>query len=144
MGSIAMLFFLLAMDGLILPNVAWGADAARACDKMSIVSLGIYPDPLADGGGVAEWSLRVRSDSDEVCRSSFQIVEVEREVVAAETSALIKSGANDIKLAPAPDYRLTGDTRCFNVVVAGAAADTKTETPKNFCALHIDKWWTMR
>jgi hypothetical protein len=144
MRGILALFLIVALEPVVLPNAAVGNDDIKPCGNVSIVSLGIYPDPLADGNPITEWNLRVHSEGEETCSAPIHIVEVEREIVAAETSALIKAGTNDLKLAPRRDYRLTGDTRCFNVVWTAPKSGTKPEVPKSFCALRIDNWWSMR
>jgi len=144
MRGILALFLMVFTEPVVMRGTAASNDAIMLCDSVSIVSLGIYPDPLANGRKISAWNLRVRSDSEETCRAPIHIVEVERDIVAAETSALIKTGTNDLKLASTPDYWLTGDTRCFNVVWTAAGSQTKREAPQSFCALLIDNWWTMR
>ena len=144
MRGVLALFFIVAAEAFVTPRTAAGNDDVRPCDSVSIVSLGMYPDPLADGNKVTEWNLRVHSDGEKTCRVPIRIVELERNVVAAETSALIETGTNDLKLGSMPDYRLTGETRCFNVIWTAAETRTKPEAPQTFCALHIDNWWSMR
>ena len=147
MDKIATLCFLLAVGAVVvLPNFVFGRDVAKPCsqrDHLKIASLSIYPDPLPDSSRVEEWRLRLRSDGKEACQIPIRIVEVERDVVVAESAAVVEAGANEITLAPAPDYRFATDTRCF-VVVASTDRKIQIEGPKAFCALHIDNWWTMR
>ena len=144
------LAFLLAVAAImIFQNCAFGkSDLPIPCsqrDHLEIVSLSIYPDPLPDTRRVEEWRLRLRFDSAEECQTPVRIVEIERDVVAAETAALLKSGVNEIKLAPAQDYRFTANERCFNVVVASKESKIQIDGPQTFCALRIDnRWWTMR
>jgi hypothetical protein len=143
------LAFLLGIAALVIfQNSAFGNDSPKPCsprDHLKIVSLSIYPDPLPDTKRVEEWLLRLRSDSAGECQTPIRIIEMERDIVAAETAALIKSGANEIKLAPAPDYRFTANERCFNVIVASEESKIKIDGPQAFCALRINnRWWTMR
>jgi hypothetical protein len=112
---------------------------------MEVVSLRIYPDPLPDARRIDEWRLRVRSDTAEECQAFIRIVEVERDIVAAEAGAFLILGVNEIKLPPAQNYQFTGSERCFNVVARYKENQINIEGPKTFCALHIDdRWWTMR
>jgi hypothetical protein len=112
---------------------------------LEAVSLSIYPDPLPDARQIDGWRLRVRSDSPEECRATIRIVEVERNLPAAEGGGNLILGVNDIKLSPVRDYRFAGDERCFNVVGESQGNKVEIKGPEAFCALHIDKsWWTMR
>jgi hypothetical protein len=132
---------------VILPNSAFAGDLPKPCshDDLKIVSLSIHPDPLPDTSRVEEWLLRLRYNSEAECQTIIQIVETEREVVAAGAAVLIRSGANEIKLTPAPDYRFTANERCFNVILKATGGKIESEDRQAFCALRIDnRWWTMR
>jgi hypothetical protein len=112
---------------------------------LEILSLSIYPDPLPTTRRLEEWNLRLRSDSAEDCQTPIRIIEIERDIVAAETAAHIKVGANEIKFTPVPAYRFTANERCFNVVVASKETKIQIDGPQTFCALLLDnRWWTMR
>ncbi len=133
---------------MILPNSAFAGDLSKPCshsDHLKIISLSIHPDPLPDASRVEEWLLRLRYNSEAECQTVIQIVETEREVVAAEAAVLIRSGANEIKLTPAPDYRFMANERCFNVVLTATDSKIESEDRQAFCVLRIDnRWWTMR
>ena len=133
---------------MILPNSAFAGDLSKPCshsDDLKIVSLSIHPDPLPDTSRVEEWLLRLRYNSEAECQTVIQIVETEREVVAAAAAVLIKSGTNEIKLTPAPDYRFMANERCFKVVLTATDSKIENEDRQAFCALRIDnRWWTMR
>jgi|GEM_PF-4643550 len=137
-----------AMAIVMLPNSAFVADLPKPCshgDQLKVVSLSIHPDPLPDTSRVEEWLLRLRFNSEAECQTVIRIIETERDVVAAEASVLIRSGANEIKLAPAPDYRFTANERCFNVVLTATEGKIESDDRQAFCALRIDnRWWTMR
>ena len=133
---------------MILPNSAFAGDLSKPCshsDDLKIVSLSIHPDPLPDTSRIEEWLLRLRYNSEAECQTVIQIVETEREVVAAEAAVLIRSGANEIKLTPAPDYRFMANERCLKVVLTATDSKIENEDRQAFCALRIDnRWWTMR
>ena len=112
---------------------------------LEVVSLALFPDPLPDARRIDEWRLRVRSDTPNECQTLLQIVEVERELVAAQSSAFLILGVNEIKLIPEPEYRFTASERCFNIIAKSTEGAIQLEGPKTFCALRIDnRWWTMR
>ena len=124
-----------------------GPPVARCSEvhQLEAVSLSIYPDPLPENRQIEEWRLRVRSDSQEECHANIRIVEVERDLLAAQGGGSLILGVNDLKLSPVRDYRFTGDERCFNVVTESQDDKIQIKGPRTFCALHIDKsWWTMR
>ena len=133
---------------VVFLNCSFGATLPKPCnqrDHLTIVSLSIHPDPLPDTSRVEEWLLRLRYNSDVECQTVIRIIETERELVAAETGVLIKSGANEIKLRPAPDYQFTANERCFNVVLTATDSKIESEDRQAFCAVRIDnRWWTMR
>ena len=123
-------FLLGAATTVMYHYFVFGADLPKPCrqsDHLEILSLSIYPDPLPTTRRVEEWNLRLRSDSAEDCQIPIRIIEIERDVVAAETAAHIKVGANEIKFTPAPAYRFTANERCFNVIVA--SKETKLQVP---------------
>ena len=148
MARIIRLAFLLGVAGMIFQNCAFSKSDSPTCnqrDHLEIVSLSIYPDPLPDMKRLEEWSLRLRFNGAEECQTSIRITEVERDIVTAETVALLRLGVNAIKLVPAQDYRFTANERCFKVVVASKESQIQIDGPQTFCALHIDnRWWTMR
>jgi hypothetical protein len=143
-----LLGLLSAVAIVVLPNPAFAGDLPKPCsqgDDLKIVSLSIHPDPLPDTSRVEEWLLRLRYNSEAECQTIIQIVETEREVVAAGAAVLIRSGANEIKLTPAPDYQFTANERCFKVVLKATGSKIESEDRQAFCALRIDnRWWTMR
>jgi len=146
--SFSLVNLLIAAAIVALPNSLFGATSPKPCnqsDHLKIVSLSIYPDPLTDAQHLERWDLRIRSESEEACETPIRIVEVERNIVAAQTNALIETGANAIKLAPAPDYQFTANERCFNVVLTATESKSATDDRQLFCAVRIDnRWWTMR
>ena len=149
MDKIVTLLFLLTVETIVVPpNFVFGANLAEPCgqrDRLNIVSLSIYADPLPDKSRVEAWLLRLRSSSEADCQTVIRVIETERDMVAAETLALIRWGANEIKLAPAPGYQFTADEGCFDVVLVSKQSKIKIDGPSAFCALHIDnRFWTMR
>jgi hypothetical protein len=149
------LFLLLGLPTVIIQSCSalnvfkkTEAPAATVCNQaqhVEVVSLAFYPDPLPDARRIDEWRLRVRSDTPDECQTLIQIVEVERELVAAQSSAYLILGVNEIKLIPDPEYRFTANERCFNVIAKSADGAIQIEGPKTFCALRIDnRWWTIR
>ncbi len=143
------LLFIVCAAALIFQSCVFRkTDSPAACSQrhhLEVVSLSIYPDPLPDARRIDEWRLRVRFDTPEECQALIRIVEIERDIVAAETAAFLILGVNEIKLPPAQDYRFTADERCFNVVAQSKEAELQIKGPHAFCALHIDnRWWTMR
>jgi len=129
-------------------NVSTKTESPAVCNQaehLEVVSLAFYPDPLPDARRIDEWRLRVRSDTPNECQTLIQIVEVEREFVAAESSAYLILGVNEIKLIPDQEYRFSASERCFNIIAKSTEGAIRLEGPKTFCALRIDnRWWTMR
>ena len=143
------LAFLLGAAAIVIyHDFAFGGALPKPCsqsDRLEILSLSFYPDPLPTPRRLEEWNLRLRSDSADDCQTPIRIIEMERDIVAAETAAHIKVGANEIKLTPAPAYQFTANERCFKVVVASEESKIQIDGPQTFCALLLDnRWWTMR
>jgi hypothetical protein len=145
LGTSLLIFAIIATAGC---SVFRRRNTAVVCGEdhgLEVVSLGMDPDPLPDTRRLDEWRLRVRSDTPRECNALFRIVEVEHDVVAAEKSAFLILGVNDIKIGPKVSYTFAGDQRCFKVVAEANNTALDVRGPKSFCAMHVDNsWWTMR
>jgi hypothetical protein len=141
-------FLLMVLATIFQSCVFRKTDLPAPCTErlhLEVVSLSIYPDPLPDARPIDEWRLRVRSDTPAECQAFIRVVEVEREIVAAEAAAFLILGVNEVKLRPSQNYQFTGNERCFNVVAQLKEGKIQIEGRQTFCALHIDnRWWTLR
>ena len=120
-----------------------------ACGKehpMEVVALRLIPDPISEKRPVDEWHIRVRSDAGKECRATLRVVESGKtDGLSKDISGDLVTGLNQIVLLAGGEYRLTGESVCFDVTIVNDKAATPLPKARNFCAKFIDKsFWSMR
>jgi len=114
--------------------------------KLEIVSLALYPDPLPESRRIDEWRMRIRSDAPKECQTTIRVVETgTSDPISQEKLLVLSPSVNDISLSAAERYRLTGTERCFDVVADSDGSKQPIDSPRKWCARLVDgRWWSMR
>ena len=114
--------------------------------KLEVVSIAIYPDPLPESRRIDEWRVRIRSDAPKECQTTVRLVETGASNPITQEKLLVFSpGMNDISLNLAESYRLSGTEQCFAAVTDSDGSKRPVDSPRKWCARLVDgRWWSMR
>ena len=129
----------LAISGLVLASPAlWGPVSAAAQDcspphRMRILDLDMRPDPVREGGKVADFRVTLQSDRNGECGTTIEVRDQDQ-IAAIGRATRILPGRYVYTLQAQPDYRFRRDDQCLTVMVNVGGRYSPVETQQVFCA----------
>jgi len=140
---------LLAMIGAgVLGTVPSAAVAqapvfCRPPHRLSIVELGMVPDPVRQGQRLQLWTVALRSDYNGECRTVLEVRDQDQ-IAGAQVEYLIRPGVGRYTFQAIPGYLFQRQNHCFLVRANIGNTWTPVDAKRMFCASRTPGGWSLK
>lgn len=101
--------------------------------RLSILDLGMIPDPVHRGQPIRAWTVTLRSDYNGECLALLEVRDRDQ-VAGRGVQYLLKPGIGRYAFQAAHAYRFEARDHCFQVLVNLANTWTPIDAARSFCA----------
>lgn len=134
-----------AIAGSLLPSVAIAVPppACAPPHRLSVVALGMVPDPVRPGQRIQLWAVTLQSDYNGECRTLLEVLD-RNQVAGKQVEYVIKPGVNRYTFPAQPAYRFQAQDHCFLVRANIGNTWTPIDAKKAFCARRGPPGWSLQ
>ena len=111
--------------------------------RLSVLNLGMIPDPVRQGQRIQLWTVKLRSDWNGEC-VTFLEVRDRNQIAGKKVQYLIKPGEGRYALPAEPSYFFQGRDSCFTVYVNVTNTWAPVAAARTFCAQLGPGGWSLR
>jgi len=148
MGRMKQAFVVAIIGTTLLAAVPFTAIAAPpvSCEpphRLSILDLGMVPDPVRHLQRIQLWTVKLRSDWNGECLSSLEVRDRDQ-LAGKRTQYLIKPGEGRYTFQAEPGYAFQARDHCFGVLVNVGNTWTPIDAARAFCARQGPGGWSLK
>jgi hypothetical protein len=111
--------------------------------RLSVLALGMVPDPVLWGQRIQLWKVTLRSDYNRECRTLLEILDRDQ-LAGKRVEYLIKPGVGIYAFAAQPGYQFRAQNHCFLVRANIGNTWTPIDAKRVFCAKGGPGGWSLR
>jgi len=136
---------IVATTGSAFPMAAIGAPPVECAPphRLSILDLGMIPDPVHQGQRIQLWTVTLRSDWNGECLTSLEVRDRDQ-LAGKRTQYLIKPGEGRYTFQAEPAYSFQARDHCFAVLVNVGNTWTPINAQRAFCARSGPGGWSLK
>ena len=134
-----------AMAGGVIPLAATAVPPVPCAPphRLSVLELGMVPDPVRQGQRIQLWTVTLQSDYNGECRTLLQVWDRDQ-LAGTQMEYVIKPGVGRYTFAALPRYRFQAQDHCFLVRANIGTTWTPIDAKKAFCARRGPAGWSLR
>ena len=134
-----------AMVGNVFPLVAIAVPplACAPPHRLSVLELGMVPDPVRQGQRIQLWKVTLQSDYNGECRTLLEVWDRDQ-LAGTRVEYLITPGVGSYTFAAQPGYQFQAQDHCFLVRANIGNTWTPIDAKKAFCARRGPGGWSLR
>jgi len=111
--------------------------------RLSVLDLGMVPDPVRQGQRIQLWTVTLQSDYNGECRTLLEVRDRDQ-VAGKQVEYLIKPGVGRYTFATQPGYQFQAHDHCFLVRANIGNTWTPIDAKKAFCARRGPAGWSLK
>jgi hypothetical protein len=111
--------------------------------RLSVLELGMVPDPVLRGQRIQLWKVTLQSDYNGECRTLLEVWDRDQ-LAGRRVEYLIKPGVGQYTFAAQPGYQFQARDHCFLVRASIGNAWTPISAKRAFCARWGPGGWSLR
>jgi len=140
-----LLAIMAAIAGSVLPSVAIAVPplACAPPHRLSVLDLGMVPDPVRQGQRIQLWTVTLQSDYNGECRTLLEVRDRDQ-VAGKQVEYLIKPGVGRYTFAAQPGYQFQAQDHCFLVRANIGNTWTPVDAKRAFCARRGPGGWSLK
>jgi hypothetical protein len=134
-----------AIAGSVIPLAAIAVPPPGCAPphRLSVLDLGMVPDPVRQGQRIQLWTVTLQSDYNGECRTLLEVRDRDQ-VAGKQVEYLIKPGVGRYTFAARPEYRFQAQDHCFLVRANIGNTWIPVDAKKAFCARRGPGGWSLR